>query len=338
MMPAFPCPNYIEKWCQQVVDAVHPRNLLFVLRAESEAPDKFALLGVAVSSYQWHESNQRFEYAGPQKASSADRQEQSWDTVAFHQDSLVDFLSCSREEFERLFGAPEKILVWLSPICVEPSLPETSEWLEKLGFIRDIESDLWIDGCQFTALYEKKASPEGLNLKNYESSWWQLSQMNEKRRMLLIEYMDELVITEMRHHEKVEKLNEVKESLTQTAEAVDSHVAVLQNEVQLRIDHIQNLERLYHELERKLGTTHQHLVIEQQKNQVIVEQVAALKRNLQAVQQRNRDLEEQVALSSESLRQAKEKLAYWEKFQNSRLGKLVRVIQDLRKKTAFIRF
>lgn len=156
--------------------------------------------------------------------------------------------------------------------------------------------------------------------------------------MLLVEYMDELVIAELRHHHKVETLNDVKENLTQTAEVVDSHIAVLQNEIQLRIDHIQNLERLYHELERKLGTTHQSFMMEQQKNLVMAEQVAALKRNLQDALQRNQALEEQAAISSEGLRQASEKLAYWENFQNSRLGKLVRAIQNLRKKTAFIRF
>lgn len=168
----------IQQWCQALSDCFDLGETLYVGQSSAAVTRVLSASGVSIVGN------------GSDSFPSAARR---WDTLILEQSGLEACRAFSPDDFQKQFGTPRQILVVISTMNVGPSLPEASRWLWSIGYSRNFVTGIWVDDRTFISAYESGTLGIDSAIESYEAEWWRQAQTSQKRRQLLVEYMDELI-------------------------------------------------------------------------------------------------------------------------------------------------
>lgn len=172
--------NEIRRWCAAIAASFDPGKTLYLGQSRDAVVQALAAAGVSTCE------------------SVADGA--NCDILLLDPDGLAECLGISQEAFQKQFGKPRQVLVIASTAQAGPSLPEASGWLWAAGYFHDFTAEVWADDQTFISAYACRTEDITAAVEVYEAEWWRQAQTSHKRRLLLNEYMDELVNTLLGAH------------------------------------------------------------------------------------------------------------------------------------------
>lgn len=89
-------------------------------------------------------------------------------------------------------GAPESIVIVFPLDTDEVSVPEVSVWLWDAGYVRNLPLEYWVNDNTLAYAYKKVTAKDTYPIWSYEAEVSRLTQLSQKRRLLLQEYREQI--------------------------------------------------------------------------------------------------------------------------------------------------
>jgi hypothetical protein len=124
------------------------------------------------------------------------------DFLVLEQAVLEDMLTLALDGFSRQFGTPAKLLLLLFPSSGKVLLPRAAKLFSRLGYTRDFSVGLWSEDRIYACAFDHQSVDEN-SIEAYEEEWWRSTLLNQKRRRLLQDYLQELTQTTHAYERKL---------------------------------------------------------------------------------------------------------------------------------------
>lgn len=185
----------LQLWCELIVNTFHPEKVLFFGTEYEDAAKEFSRLNVESYGVETDGVTAQMTLKNSDKVGVENLDRATWDLFIISESAIVGRYDSIVRNMSQLLQASKKVLFVLFPNSpIDHPLPLVSKQLRALGYNRDFRVELWVADRVFTCVFEpyELSTDDLIHLQVAEL--WRLALVNQKRRLVMQEYMQDLVL------------------------------------------------------------------------------------------------------------------------------------------------